>query len=76
MTAVMVMGQADSRPTLGTNTVSLGEACRHRHGRPALRQPSFNWITTDKYGELLCFYMVVMNLIQTWTYKLTKENSL
>ena len=35
------------------NTASSIEACRQRHGRPALKQPSFNWNAPDKFIELL-----------------------
>ena len=47
----MAMREADSGPASGANTFSLGDACRH--GRTALRQPSFNWNAPDKYIELL-----------------------
>ena len=73
MAAVMAKKEADAEYPSGTNTASSGEAHRHRHGRPALRQPSFNWNVPNKYVELLCFEMEVMNILQTKTYKLTVE---
>ena len=42
MAAVMVMRKADICFTSGTNAVSSEEVYRHRHGRPAFGQPSFN----------------------------------
>ena len=53
MSAVMVMTEAGSWPTSDTNIFNLKEAHKHRHGRKALRQPSFNWNTADKYVKLL-----------------------
>ena len=75
MAAVMVMMEVDAGPTSGTNAVSSGEACRHRHGVPALRQPSFNWNTPDDYVELLSFEMEVTNILQARTYKLTEDET-
>ena len=69
----MVMREADSGLTSATNTVSLGEACRHRHCRPALRQPSLNWNVPDKYTELLSLEKEVTNILQTNTYNIPEE---
>ena len=66
MSAIRVMGNADTRPASGTNTVRSGEACRHRHGGPALRQPSFKWNGTDKYAEL-SFEIEVTDILQAKT---------
>ena len=35
--AVMARREADARPAPGANVVSSNEACRQRHGRPALK---------------------------------------
>ena len=40
---------ADTEPKAGARTAKVGETHRHRHGRPALRQPSFYWKAPDKY---------------------------
>ena len=40
--AVKVVREADTRLTSGTTIASTGETFRHRHGRPVLRQPSFD----------------------------------
>ena len=58
--AVILMREADARPTTGTNTFNSGEAPRHGHGWPALRQPYFNWNAPDKYVEFLSFEMEVL----------------
>ena len=42
---------------------------RHRHGGPALRQPSFIWNALDEYVKLLSFEMEITNILQTKTYK-------
>ena len=34
---------------MGTSAAGMGEACKQRHSSPALKQPSFNWNTQDKY---------------------------
>ena len=69
----MGMREADTGSAPGNNAVSPGEVHSHRDGKPALSQPSFNWNATDKYGELLCFELEVMNIIQTKTCELTEE---
>ena len=69
----MVMKEAGAEPTLGENTTSLGEAHRKRHGRPALKQPSFNWNAPDKYVELLHCEMEITDILKTKVYKLTEE---
>ena len=51
----------------------MGEASRHRHSRPSLWQPFFDWNAPDKYVELLSFEMEVMNILQTKTYELNDE---
>ena len=73
MAAVLAMRQADTSTASGTNTVSLGEACKHGHGVPALRQPSFNWNAADKYIILLRFEMEVTNILQAKINELTEE---
>ena len=40
-TVVMALREADTGPIYGASRVNTGEACSHRHGRPAIRQPSF-----------------------------------
>ena len=40
-----------------TNTASLREVLRNRHGGPAMKQPPFNWNSPDKYVEVLNFKM-------------------
>ena len=71
--AVKVLKEADAGPTSGVSTANMGEACRSKHDRPTLRQPSFYWKASDKYVELLHFKMEVMNTLQTRTYKLNYE---
>ena len=73
---VMVLKETDAGPRPGTRTVSLREAHRRRHGRSALKQPSFNWNATGKYIELLSFEMEVTNILQTKTYELNEEEKL
>ena len=53
MALVMVMRETEAGLISGTNTVILREAHRQKHGRPAMKQPSFNWNVPDKYVELL-----------------------
>ena len=72
--AVMVMTEADAGPTSGTNTVGSGEACRQVHGRPALRQPSFNQNASNKQMKLLSFEMQITDILWTKTYALTNED--
>ena len=71
--ATAAMREADAGQILGTNTASLREAHRQRHGRPALKQLPFNWNAPDKYVELLNFKMEVTNILQTKAYKLLEE---
>ena len=71
--AVMVMREADTGPKSGNNTFSLVEAHMHRHGRPALGQPSLNWNATDKYTKLLSFEMDITNILQIKRCALTAE---
>ena len=40
---LMALTEADTGPTKGTNMANLGEMYKYRHGRPALRQPAFDW---------------------------------
>ena len=63
----MEMREGDLGPTPGINTISLGETFIHRHSRPALMKPSFNWNAPDKYVELLTFEMEVANILQIKT---------
>ena len=63
--SVMVLREVDARPMLGTCMASVREACRHRHGKPALRQSSFDWKGPNMYKELLNFKMEVTNILQT-----------
>ena len=67
---VMMLREADVRPTLGNSMANEGEAHRHRHGRPALIQPSFDWNIWDKDIELLSFEIKVMNIPQNKAYEL------
>ena len=71
--AVMVLREADARPASGTRMTSTGEACKHRHGGTALRQPSIDWTVPDRYAEHLYFEMEVTNVIQTRTFELHDE---
>ena len=59
----MALKDADIRPTSGTITANVGEVDRSRHGRPVLRQLSFNLKALDKYSELLNLEMEVMNIL-------------
>ena len=68
--AVMALRETDTEPPVGTSAVGSGEACRYRHDKPALKQPSCNWNVSDKYVELLSFEMEVMNILQTKTNEL------
>ena len=54
--------------------VNSGEACKHRHGGPALRQPSLKWHAPHKQVKLLSFEMEVSNILQTKTYELNEED--
>ena len=71
--AVKVLKEQDIGPTTGTNVANTEEAHRPRHGRPALRQPTFNWKAPDKYAELLNFEMEVLNILYTRAYELNDE---
>ena len=53
MALVMGTRETDAAPIPDANTAISIEACRQRHGRPALKQPSFNWNAPDKFIELL-----------------------
>ena len=48
-TAVMAIREADAGLRSGTDTASLREEQRQRHGGPALKQQSFNWNAPYKY---------------------------
>ena len=63
----------DVGPRSGAGTASSRAVHRHRHGRPALKQPSFNWNVRGKYVELLNFKMDVTNILQIETYELNEE---
>ena len=56
-----------------SDTGNPNEVCRQRHGRPALKQSSFNWNAPDKYVELLNFEMEIANVLQTKMCKITEE---
>ena len=71
--AVIVKRVAAADLASGSNAVSSGEVHRHRHGRPALRQPFFNWNAPGKYLELLGFEMEVLNILQTKMHELTEK---
>ena len=66
---VMVLREAYVGPTSGASMANAGEAFKHRYGRPALRQPSFDWSGPDKYVEQLSFEMEITNILQTKTYE-------
>ena len=34
---LMALREGDAGPTSGASTANVGEACRHRHGKPALK---------------------------------------
>ena len=44
---VMALGEKVEGPRSATNMTSSREVHRQRHGRPALKQPSFKWNATD-----------------------------
>ena len=71
--AVMTLREVDVGPTSGASMASVGEACRYRHDRPALRQPSFDCSGPDKYVALLSFQIKVTNILQTKTHELNDE---
>ena len=73
MAVVIAVREVDAGPASGINAVSFGEVHGHRHGRPALRQPSFNLNVTDKYVKILSFEIEVTNILRKKTYKLTEE---
>ena len=50
--AVMALREAHTRHTTFASITNVGEVKRHNHGRPALRQQSFNWNASDKYVGL------------------------
>ena len=52
---VMALKEADTGPVTGTNMAVMEELHRPRHGRPALRQPAFDWKAPDKYIDPLNF---------------------
>ena len=64
----MALRDAHAEPTSDVSMASVGETHRHRYGRQALRQPSFDWKAPDKYVELLNFEIEVVNILQTRTY--------
>ena len=55
--AVMVLREVNTGSISGACMASTVKACRHRHGRPASRQPSFDWSPQ----ECLSFEIQVMN---------------
>ena len=57
----MALKEAGTGLATDVNVANTGEVQRPRHGRPGLRQPSFNWKVPDKYIELLNFEMEIMN---------------
>ena len=57
-TTVMLLREPGARSRSSTNTASLREVHRKRHGRPALKQPPF---------------MEVTNILKTKMYNLTDE---
>ena len=59
--AVIAMREADKWPIPGRNTANVEESHKPWHGRPALRQPSFNMKTPNQYVELLGFDREVTN---------------
>ena len=76
VTAVMVaLRDTDAGPRTATNTASLRELPRQRHGTPALEKPSFNWNTHDRYIELLNFEKEVMNILEAKHMKLIKKKT-
>ena len=42
-------------------------------GSPALRQPNFNWESTDKYTEWKAFILKVRNVLTTYSLQETKK---
>ena len=42
-------------------------------GRPAMKQPSFNWETDDKYSELKNFRLEVNNILATYNTPQAKQ---
>ena len=71
--AVVGLRETDEGLRWGTGTASLREVHRKWHGRPAVKQSSFNWNVTDKYVKLLNFQMEVTNILHTITYVLNEE---
>ena len=59
---VMMLRKEDSGLTSGTSTANVGEAHRHKHDRPVLREPFFNRKVTEKYAELLSFETEVTSI--------------
>ena len=50
--AVIALKEAETGPASNASTASAAEVFRSMHGRPDLRQPSFDWKAPDKYVEL------------------------
>ena len=73
--AAIEMRETDAGPLSGTNTAHLREVHRQRHGRPALKQPSFNWNAPGKWVELLNFKKEVTYFKQKYTNLLGKKES-
>ena len=65
--AVIALKEADTEPTSGASTTNAEEVHRPGHGRPALRQPSFDWKAPDKYVELLNFEIEITNKLKIRT---------
>ena len=54
---VRPLKEADTGPATGPNTANTWQEHRPRHDGPALRQPVFDWKTSDNYTELLNYEM-------------------
>ena len=74
MAAVTALRKVDTGPVSGTSTPSAGEACRHRHGVPNVRQESSDLKAPDIYVGHLDFEIEVMNILQTRMHELIYED--
>ena len=45
-------------------------------GRPAMKQPSFNWEVDDKYNELKNFRLEVNNIITSYNTPLAEQSAI
>ena len=69
MKAVAEATRAAIQALAKTQTQRMPNTAGPKMGSPAMRQPNFNWDSTDKYTEWKAFILKVRNMLTTYIYK-------